>query len=159
MPFSTVVTRQRLSTMSMLTTKSRCCFSKLHLCIFHDLRRKRHGSAPTRAHHQYWKRLWLEKITAHSRKKRETYPSDHSGHVLNGGAQPSFQPSDCTQRPTKNRRTQKRPTQTQKRSEKSLQTAQSQIFFRKFQPVPHTPSFLLFSLTTALSSSVKTRPR
>ena len=45
-------------------------------------------------------RLRLVKITAQSRDRRDP-PSDHSGLVLNGGAQPSFQPSDKTQRTTK----------------------------------------------------------
>ena len=36
-----------------------------------DLRRRRRGSAPTRAHHQFWNVNVLKKITAHNRKKRE----------------------------------------------------------------------------------------
>ena len=47
------------------------------------------------------------------------------------GAQPSFQPSDSTQGTTKSTDSEK-PTHTQKRSEKSLQTAHPQFFLRNF---------------------------
>ena len=88
--------------------------------------------------------LWLEKITAHSRDRRETPPSDHSGPVLKGGAQPSFQAT------SKNRRTQTGRF-TLKRRETSLKTTHSQFFFRDFS-LSLTLLLFLFSLTTSLSS-------
>ena len=104
-----------------------------------------------RAHHQYWNAYGLKKITAHSRHKREPPPSDHSGPALKGGAQPSFQPSHCTQRRQKSKDS-NTPTQTQK--ERNLKNDSLSDLFSKLQPVAHTPSFLLFFLTTSLSFSV-----
>ena len=84
-------------------------------------------------------RPWQEKISAHSRKReRETPPSGFSGHVLKGGAQPSFQPSDWTQGTTKNRRTQ---TGQSKEEKRASHTTHSQILFRNFSLPFHTPSF------------------
>ena len=64
--------------------------------IFWDLRRRRRGSASTRARDQNWNVYGLKKSPLTVEKKREAPPSDCSGLVLKGGAQPSFQPSDCT---------------------------------------------------------------
>ena len=101
-------------------------------------------------------RLWLEKITAHGRDQRENPPpSDCSGLTSKRGAQPSGQPCDHAQRQQSTKDSDK-PTHTQKRSGKSLQTALSQIFFRKFQPVPHTPS--LFSFLSPHPSPLLSQP-
>ena len=54
-----------------------------------------------------------------------------------------------------------KPTQTQKRSARSLQKTHSQIFFRKFRPVAHTPSFSLllsFIFSFYTRSSLFTNP-
>ena len=97
----------------------------------------------TQAVHQ---QAWLEKFTAHRRKRREQ-PPDHSSLVLKGGAEPSFQPPDFSQGTTKVEGLRQANSKS-KRREKSLQTSHSQIFFRNFRL---SLTFLLFFFFTFLS--------
>ena len=103
-------------------------FTLFYFGCFYNLRRRGRGSAPTRAHHQQWNVQGLKKSPRTAETGGKNPPSDHSSLLLKGGAQ-HFQPSDNTKRQQKNKDSD-RPTQTQKRSEKSLQTTPSQIFFR-----------------------------
>ena len=91
----------------------------------------------------------LKKSPLTAEKKREK-PLHLTAAVLflKGGARPSFQLSDCTQR-TKNRRTQTGQ-HTLKRSDKGLQTTHSQIYFRNFRL--SLTLLLFFSVTTCPST-------
>ena len=100
--------------------------------IFWDSRRTATWRAPTRAHHQYWNVHGLKNHRSQP-KKREAPPSDRSSLTLKGGAEPSFQPSDYTQR-TKIEGL---------RHANSHQNLSLSNLLPKLQPVAHTPAFFL----------------
>ena len=96
-------------------------FDVLLFSIFLDLRRRQSGSVPAGAHHQHWNVYGFKKSPRTAETREKTPPSDHSRLRLKGGAQPPFQPSDCTQRRQKSNDSDM-ASPPQQASEKSLQT-------------------------------------